>query len=46
MLWVERGEKLTDFRFSVVEIGQEIKFCTVRIGNKICSIGFLVAGVN
>ena len=35
-----------DFRFSIVEIGQEIKFCTVRIGNKRCSISFLAAGDN
>ena len=46
MLWVERGEKLIDFHFSIIEIGQEIKFCTVRIGNKRCSIDFLAAGVN
>ena len=49
MLKVERGVggELIDFHFSIVEIGQEIKFCTVRIGNKKrCSIGFLAAGVN
>ena len=38
MLTVERGEKLIDFRFSIVKIGQDIKFCNVRLGNKRCSV--------